>query len=305
MTAPIMTSTTSNSAQSMPTLSRRQFVGASNARGLLFTLLGELVLPCGGRAWTSAILSVFARLGVEEKAARQALMRTAADGWLESERLGRRTRWSLTENSRSLLSAGAERIYSFNAVAGAWAGQWLLVSAHVPETDRSARHALRRRLSWAGFGTLAPGLWISPHPDRETEAVEALRAAGVADDAHVFVASHRGVGDERGFVATAWNVAAIEEQYAQFIRDFRSPRTQDPLVRQIELVHAWRRFPSSDPVLPRELLPSPWSGVEAARLFGERHTGWTALARTEWARLNAAGSRRNSAANTLRWIDDA
>jgi phenylacetic acid degradation operon negative regulatory protein len=282
-----MLSQTPASTPRAPTLSRRQLVAAPNARGLLFTLLGELVLPCGGSAWTSSIIDVFARLGVEEKAARQALMRTAADGWLGSERFGRRTRWHLTGNSRRLLSDGAERIYSFTAVAESWAGQWLLVSAHVPEADRSARHVLRRRLSWAGFGTLAPGLWISPHPDREAEAIEALRAAGVADDAHVFVAAHRGVADERGFVTTAWNLVAIEEQYAEFIRDFRSPHATDLLARQIELVHAWRRFPASDPLLPRELLPTRWSGLEAARLFRERHTGWLTAARAEWARLNA------------------
>jgi len=50
---------------------------------------GELVLPTGGEAWTSAFIDVLGRLGVEEKAARQALMRTATDNWLSSERVGR------------------------------------------------------------------------------------------------------------------------------------------------------------------------------------------------------------------------
>ena len=75
-----------------PTLSRRHAAGAESARGLLFTVLGEFVLPAGGSAWTSTIIEVLSRLGVEEKASRQALMRTAADGWLRSERVGRRSR---------------------------------------------------------------------------------------------------------------------------------------------------------------------------------------------------------------------
>src|SRR5262249_33021068 len=74
-----------------PTLRRRHAAGTDTARGVLFTVLGELVLPTGGEAWTSAFIDVFGRLGVEEKAARQALMRTAADNWLSSERVGRRT----------------------------------------------------------------------------------------------------------------------------------------------------------------------------------------------------------------------
>jgi len=50
-----------------PTLSRRHAAGASSARGLLFTVLGEFVLPGGGTAWTSAVIAAFARLGVAEK----------------------------------------------------------------------------------------------------------------------------------------------------------------------------------------------------------------------------------------------
>ena len=62
-----------------PAWPRRRAAGADSARSVLFTVLGELVLPTGGEAWTSAFIDVFGRLGVEEKAARQALMRTAAD----------------------------------------------------------------------------------------------------------------------------------------------------------------------------------------------------------------------------------
>ncbi|MBV9577643.1 MAG: PaaX family transcriptional regulator [Chloroflexi bacterium] len=267
-------------------MSRNHDASAPNARGLLFTILGELVLPCGGLAWTSALINVFARLGVEEKAARQALMRTAAAGWLDADHFGRRTQWRLTPSSERLLRDGAQRIYSFSGCAPSWGGQWLLVSAHVPEAERSARHVLRRRLTWAGFGSLAPGLWISPHPERLAEAIAALRAAGVASTAHVFAATRAGVGNERRMVATAWNLPAIQQLYQQFLRDFRARTTDDVLVKQLELVHAWRRFPSIDPLLPRLLLPSRWSGEQAARVFADHNALWSAAARSEWQRLN-------------------
>lgn len=270
-----------------PALSRRDAAGAPSARGLLFTVLGEFVLTGDETAWTSALLAVFARLGIEEKATRQALMRTAAAGWLEAEKLGRRTRWRLTGSARRLLTDGAERIYSFTGTAPDWDGRWLLVSVRIPESDRRARHMVRTRLSWAGFGSLGAGLWISPHPDREAEAVEALREAGVAADAHVFVARRSGLGDVRTMVATAWDVGAIEEQYEQFIEQFRGRAPGDVLVRQVELVHAWRRFPAADPVLPRELLPARWSGLIAARLFADRHQRWSDAAQQEWKRLNS------------------
>jgi phenylacetic acid degradation operon negative regulatory protein len=272
-----------------PALSRRHAAGAPSARGLLFTLLGEFVLTTDGTAWTSAVLAAFRRLGIEEKATRQALMRTAAAGWLEPEKLGRRTRWRLTASAWRMLSDGAERIYSFTGPAEHWDGRWLLVYARVPESDRRARHVVRSRLSWAGFGSLGAGLWISPHPDRGTEAVEVLRAAGLEGDAHVFEATRSGLGDVRVMVAAAWDLAAVEDQYEQFIEEFRDPAPGDVLARQVELVHAWRRFPSVDPALPRELLPARWSGLEAARLFADRHQRWSGDARLEWKRLNDLG----------------
>jgi phenylacetic acid degradation operon negative regulatory protein len=272
-----------------PTLSRRHAAGAPSARGLLFTLLGEFVLTGGGTAWTSAVLAAFARLGIEEKATRQALMRTAASGWLDAEKVGRRTRWRLTGSAWRMLTVGAERIYSFTGPAEDWDGRWLLVYVRIPDSDRRARHVVRSRLSWAGFGSLGAGLWISPHPDREAEAIGVLTEARVAQDAHVFVASRSGLADVRIMVADAWDLTAIEEQYGQFIEEFRDSDPADVLARQVELVHAWRRFPSIDPALPHELLPARWSGLQAARLFADRHQRWSDDARREWKRLNDAG----------------
>jgi phenylacetic acid degradation operon negative regulatory protein len=276
-------------ADPTPALSRRHAAGAPSARGLLFTLLGEFVLPGGGSAWTSAVLASFARLGIEEKTTRQALMRTAASGWLDPEKVGRRTRWRLTASAQKMLAEGADRIYSFTGPAESWDGRWLLVYARIPESDRRARHVVRSRLAWAGFGSLGAGLWISPHPDREAEAIGVLREAGVAADAHVFVARRSGLADVQVMVAAAWDLGAIEDRYEEFIEEFRATAPADVLARQIEIVHAWRRFPSIDPVLPRELLPVRWNGLKAARLFADRHQRWSGDAKQEWKRLNEPG----------------
>lgn len=275
-------------ADPTPTLSRRHAAGAPSARGLLFTLLGEFVLPGGGTAWTSAVLASFARLGIEEKTTRQALMRTAASGWLDPEKVGRRTRWRLTASAQKMLTEGADRIYSFTGPGESWDGRWLLVYARIPESDRRARHVVQSRLTWAGFGSLGAGLWISPHPDREAEAISVLREAGVAD-AHVFVARRSGLADVQVMVGAAWDLGAIEDRYEEFIEEFRATAPADVLARQVEIVHAWRRFPSIDPLLPRELLPARWSGLKAARLFADRHQRWSGDAKQEWKRLNDPG----------------
>ena len=81
-------------------------------------MLGEFVLPCDEPVWTQVLLDVLGGLGVESKSARQALARTAAEGLLESDRAGRRVRWSLTAAGRRLLTDGAARIYGFAADPG-------------------------------------------------------------------------------------------------------------------------------------------------------------------------------------------
>jgi phenylacetic acid degradation operon negative regulatory protein len=269
-----------------PEMSRRHAAGAASARGLLFTILGEYVLPAGGRVWTSAVIEAMGRVGVEEKATRQALMRTAADGWLIAERVGRRTRWQLTPSADRLLTDGTERIYGFGAHRSGWDGRWLLVLARAAESERAARHLLRSRLTWAGFGSPAPGVWISTHAERLAEVERVLAEAGMGREAQVFQSSHVS-GELEAMVAQAWDLRAIGQQYSDFIAAFADRRTRDPLACTIELVHAWRRFPWTDPDLPSELLPPQWSGVRAAALFRRRHAQWSPPARRAWQEMSA------------------
>lgn len=276
-----------------PVLSRRHAAGAESARALLFTVLGEFVLPESRAVWTSTFIGVLRRLGVEEKTSRQALMRTAADGWLTRQRQGRRTLWTLSPPAVRLLTEGAERIYGFSGEQREWDGRWLLVLARPPESERRARHLLRTRLAWAGLGSPAPGVWISTHPDRAAEAEQVLAEAGLRDDAQIFVAEHQGGGQLSAMVAQAWDLQQIDERYGEFLTEFdRQPAdhqaVQDPLTRLVQLVHAWRRFPFVDPALPPELLPEPWSGARAAELFRRQRARWTAEATAEWIRI--AGS---------------
>ena len=266
------------------TVSHRHAAGAESARGLLFTVLGEFVLPAGGAALTSAFIDVLGRLGVEEKASRQALMRTAADGLLGSERQGRRTLWRLTEAAERLLTEGAERIYGFQGTQPDWDGRWLLILARVPETERAARHLLRTRLAWAGFGSPAPGLWVSTHADRAPEAERVLAEAGIADG-QIFVAEHHRAAQLSLLVRQAWDLDAIEAGYEDFLAEFARAPSKDPVVRTVQLVHAWRRFPGIDPALPAALLPDRWSGTRAARLFARRRAEWHDAARAEWDRI--------------------
>jgi phenylacetic acid degradation operon negative regulatory protein len=271
-----------------PAVSRRREIGSASARSLLMTMLGEFVLPRGGPVWTQVLVSALALFGVEDKSARQALARTAAEGWLASERVGRQVRWSLTSPGQRLLSEGARRIYSFGRDEVEWDGRWLLLLVSVPESQRDLRHRVRSQLNWAGFGSPAPGVWVSPHASQQTEGQRILADAGVDSSALSFVASYGQIGGQDMLVARSWDLGALEQRYEDFIDEFTGldpVNGQAALVAQTRLVHEWRRFPFLDPRLPAQLLPENWSGAKAADLFHARHADWHPAAQRYWERL--------------------
>lgn len=255
------------------------------------TVLGEFVLPNERPAWTATLIEVLGKFGIEEKSARQALARTSAEGWLYTERHGRRVRWALTDPGRRLLTEGAERIYSFGRTARHWDKQWLVLLVSVPETKRDLRHRLRTQLSWAGFGSPSAGVWVCPNVDRQSEAESILDNLGLSDEAMSFVASYGTIGREDSLVNGAWDLQGIAERYEEFIDAFAGvqPATPDEaLLAQIRLVHEWRRFPLLDPQLPEELLPEEWSGTKAAELFHRKHAEWRDAAQRRWLELSDA-----------------
>lgn len=271
-----------------PALSRRRELGATSARSLLLTVLGEFVLPHTESVWTQTLIDVLAGLGVEQKSARQALARTAAEGLLRSDRSGRRVRWSLSTAGRQLLTDGAARIYGFGARTDPWDGRWLVLLVSVPESRRQLRHRLRTRLAWAGLGSPTPGVWVTPDPTKQDEVALVIADLELAGVSSSFVGPFGAIGAERDVVAQAWDLVAIEAAYQHFLDTFGTAApgsAPDVLNAQIHLVHAWRRFPFLDPALPGELLPARWAGARAAALFGTLHATWDGPARQYWRAL--------------------
>jgi phenylacetic acid degradation operon negative regulatory protein len=272
---------------------RRRETGAASARSLLLTVLGEFVLSRDGRAWTGALVAALGEVGVEEKAARQALSRTAAEDLLRPERDGRRVRWQLTPNGARLLSEGSERIYGFGRNVEEWDGRWLVLALSVPETQRQLRHRLRTRLTWAGLGSPLPGVWVTPDTGKEKEVAAIVEELQV--QAFSFTGPFGAVGDQMQVVADAWTLGDVERRYGELLAAFSvdSVRTAaDAFRAQIQLVQEWRRFPFLDPALPMQLLPASWPGPAAASLFHKRHASWHERAQAYWEQLCREAERR-------------
>ena len=258
---------------------RRRAVGAPAARSVLLTVLGEYVVPAEEGVWQETLIAALGALDHKPHAARQALARSVAGGWLQTERRGRRSRVRLTEGTTDMLRAGAERIYSFGEPAS-WDGRWLLVVVRVPEERREVRHQLRTRLAWEGFGSLGGGLWISPHAEREKELLAGAQGDSVAELLS-FRAEIGALGDAEKVVAEAWDLDGVSEAYRRFVADFGRlrPRSPESVFRaQTLLVHEWRKFPFLDPDLPDDMLPARWPRRRAYDLFQQRHALWHATA---------------------------
>ncbi|MDP9398815.1 MAG: PaaX family transcriptional regulator, partial [Actinomycetota bacterium] len=275
---------------------RRREGGAASARSLLLTVLGEFVFPRHAPVWTSVLVGALAELGVEEKAARQALARTAAEGLLVSDRLGRRVCWSLTPAGSTLLEEGTQRIYGFMREQRRWDGRWLVLVVTVPEAQRQIRHRLRTRLTWAGLGSPAPGLWVVPDARKEAELAGIVTELGVESYAFSWVGTAGAVGDEQRVVASAWPLDEVERGYEDFKDRYATLAVRtaaEAFAAQVQLVQEWRRFPFVDPALPAELLDHDWPGPEAARTFHRQHDTWHPAAQAHWESLCEAASIRS------------
>jgi phenylacetic acid degradation operon negative regulatory protein len=262
--------------------------GVDSSRDLLMTVLGEFVLPLGEAAWTQTLIALLERLGVRDKAARQALARMRERGLLARQPVGRRTRWMLTDHARDLLEAGSERIYGFGRQDRQWDGTWVLLLASVPERERHVRYRMGLGLTWSGFGSIGQGIWLSPWPQQEEAAVDLLDELGV--EATSFRATLGSLGSGRRLAESAWDLPELRGQYEHFLVETRANDVGampdgEQAAELAALVHRWRRFPLLDPDLPTELLPADWSGAVAAQRFAERrdellpgaHRWWRAM----------------------------
>lgn len=252
---------------------------AAQPRALIVTVYGLYGRDAGGWFSIASLIRLMAGLGVDEPAVRSAMSRLKSRGLLEARRLDGVAGYGVTRRGAAILAEGDRRI--FDRPRAAAADGWLLVVFSVPEKERSRRHALRSRLTWLGFGTVAAGAWIAPaHLADETAQV--LEADGMAGYVSVFRADYLAFGDVTEKVGQWWDLDRLERLYQAFIESAgpvlarwrlggRRPaeRPDDAFADYVRVLTAWRRLPFLDPGLPSGLLPADWRGAQAGELFGE------------------------------------
>lgn len=271
-------------------------------RSLVFDLFGDYARWHGGQAPLSVLVELLGAFGVPPSTARVVMARLRREGWLEARRSGRTTTYVLTDRSWRVLDDGRRRI--FERERGTWDNQWRMVIYHVPESDRSARERLRKRLAWLGFGPLAPSTWVSPHDRLDEAATQLAREDAARLD--LLVARSRGVADDLAMAARCWDLDALQAEFVALRRSYRArlaryaaapPVGQDALVERVSLVAEHRRLPFRDPDLPLELLPPGWAGREVHDLFLEAYEQLREEAERHYTRVAGSPDREATVPN--------
>jgi phenylacetic acid degradation operon negative regulatory protein len=246
------------------------------SKSLVMTVFGDAIAPHGGAVWLGSLIELLEPLGVTDRLVRTSVFRLVQEGWLVASREGRRSRYELENQALPRLQRANRRIYAKPGLD--WDGRWTLLLAPNGTIDAELRTALRKELQWEGFAMLAPGVLAHPAPDIDSvdEVLARLGARG-----KLFACS---VGELPALEARplaeladdGWDLSGVVGAYRQFIEVF-SPllallREQAPVtprqafaMRSL-LIHAYRRVQLHDPMLPLELLPSPWPGSDAYEL---------------------------------------
>jgi hypothetical protein len=108
-----------------------------------------------------------------------------------------------------------------------WDGRWLVLLVSVPEAQRDLRHRIRTQLNWAGFGSPAAGVWVSPHASRQAEGQRILAEAGMDGAAMSFIAGYGQIASQDMLVARSWDLGALEQSYEDFIERVHRTRPAD------------------------------------------------------------------------------
>ena len=241
-----------------------------SARSVLVTVLGDSVLPVTKTLWLSSLFELAEPFGFSERLVRTSMFRLVAEGWMSNERIGRRSRYSMTLLAVRESEDADHRIYGRES--GNWDGSWTFAVVDTPSISADERDRIVKHLRWHGFVALGRGLMASP-----SVGVSSLRellhlvqpAAAVPVGTSEFDELDTLV--EEGYFADVFRTADTETAYSRFLsryepwssHDIEAAAPLEAYALRTLLVHELRRIRLRSPDIPAELLPPDWIGDRA------------------------------------------
>lgn len=250
-----------------------------NTRSMIFTIYGDYIRHYGNQIWIGSLIRLLKEFGHNDQAVRAAISRMSKQGWVQAEKRGNKSYYSLTERGVKRIEEAAKRIYKLHPEK--WDGKWRILIYTIPEEKRNLRDELRKELVWSGFGTISNSCWISPN-NLEKQVYNLIEKYDIEPYVDFFIAQYDGPHQNTQLVEKCWDLEAINEKYEEFISIYSQKFIIDKnkiqrgemsdaecFVERTKLVHEYRKFLFVDPGLPEELLPNKWMGSHAASLFSE------------------------------------
>ena len=124
-----------------------------NTRSMIFTLYGDYISHYGNKIWIGSLIRLLNEFGHNDQAVRAAISRMNKQGWVQAEKQGNKSYYTLTERGVDRMEEAANRIFKLKPEE--WDGKWRIFMYSIPEEIRSIRDELRKELVWSGFGTMS------------------------------------------------------------------------------------------------------------------------------------------------------
>lgn len=244
------------------------------AGSLIISAYGDAIVPRGSSIWLGSLIELLAPMGISQRLVRTSVFRLKSDGWLMTEKVGRRSYYSVTGAGRRQFEKAFRRVYSTGQQS--WDGSWTLVLLNQLAPEKRA--TVRQELEHQGFGAFAST--VMAHPAQESvELNNTLQELDALDDSIVFETRETASFAARPLrlqVRETWNLERLAAGYKQFLERFRplwqqlkkQPELlpQECFLARLMLIHEYRKLLLRDPLLPEELQPTDWEGRAAQQL---------------------------------------
>ncbi|MFK7804691.1 MAG: PaaX family transcriptional regulator C-terminal domain-containing protein [Anaerolineae bacterium] len=245
-----------------------------NSKFFMLVLFGDYIRHRGGSIWMADLLYLLDLLGIGEHTGRSTINRMVREGWFTVEKEGRHSKFSVTEKGETILQGGDLRINEIPAEK--WDKTWHMVAYSLPEEKRKRRNDLRKQLTWLGYGSLGPGLWISPN-NRRSELIAILKSLDVQDHVNIFSGDYWGPLSTQQLVEQCWDLPALADEYRCFNNTYAQNLTNPKKINKSGAEEAFQShfmltvqlFPilQKDPNLPLKMLPEDWPGTLGRQTF--------------------------------------
>lgn len=244
------------------------------AGSLIISLFGDAITPRSDNVWLGSLFQLLEPFGINERLVRTSVYRLVNENWLQADKQGRRSYYSLTASGSKRFESAFEHVYQMTTPH--WQGSWCLVFLNQLENDK--RKHIKEELHWLSFGSLGNDVMLHPRMNR-LDIITLLEDLGVQQDVTVLQTESISEKSPKALykqVNESWNLDNLAQSYRIFIETF------NPLFQAVKesmdlseeechlartlLIHEYRKIVLKDPQLPDPLLPTDWDGYKARKL---------------------------------------